>query len=152
MCHCDPVFNEFCWSDLASKKTNNITKDAGVCAIRIRQRNNSIENVILNTINLFQKSNWEPLLSHISNRMDRLRNIKKCPIIYLGAAPSGLRNRYKDLCGRRHTVFFPILALLLDDWKLDFGWHKTNEALKNEIKLKEQYYQIHRFYPALVYR
>ena len=152
MCRCDLVFNEFYWSDLASKKTKNITKETGVYVVRIRERNNSVENVISNTINLFQKSHWEPLLNHISNRINRLRKIKDCPIIYIGAAPSGLRNRYKDLCGRRHTVFFPILALLLDDWKLDFGWHETNEALKNEMKLKEQYYQIHGCNPALVYR
>lgn len=60
--------------------------------------------------------------------------------------------RYRDPCGRRHTAFFPLVALLPVHWELDFGWHEAQDHMKAENRLKELYNQIHGTRPALVDR
>ena|GEM_PF-2755994 len=76
-----------------------------------------------------------------------------CPILYIGSAPKSVRVRFKDLSGIRHTAFFPILALMLGGWKLQYGFltvKSDHEAKELEKQLKSKYAEFHGSLPALV--
>jgi len=66
---------------------------------------------------------------------------------------TSIRSKYRDLAGRRHTALYPVLALLLAGWKLDYGFKTTSsreEAMELERRLKEEYIKVHGRLPALV--
>lgn len=149
MCKCDHIFTNSQWYDLVKAE---LTRSAGVYIIRIRKEGKPIPEAISYIKDFIEKAKWPPLRKYVLNRVDRLNKIRECPVIYIGAAPTSLQKRYRDLCGRRHTVFFPILALFLADWELDFGIQKSKpeEARELENSLKAQYVQIHGNLPALV--
>ncbi|HDJ89856.1 MAG TPA: hypothetical protein ENG40_04105 [Thermoprotei archaeon] len=151
-CKCEIIFNEFYWTNLATIDINELPIKAGVYVIRVRQKGYSIEKAILQLERFLKRARWKAFTDYFSNRLKRLENIKECPFIYIGAAPSGLRQRFRDLCGRRHTAFFPILALLLANWKLDFGWIESENAKSKENQLKKEYYNYHHYLPPLVKR
>jgi len=44
------------------------------------------------------------------------------------------------------------LALLLAEWRLDFGWFETEQPKRFEEELKRLYLEIHGSLPALVKR
>ena len=123
-----------------------------------------MENTISYLNDVLGKTGWHEFLRYVNSRLNRLRRIGDCPVIYIGStsglrsegsATSSIRSRYVDLAGRRHTAFFPILALLLAGWRLDYGFLTVNthtEAKKLEKRLKEVYRRIHGRLPALVVR
>ena len=152
MCDCDHIFPRFRWERLVSIHQKQLPNRTGVYVIRIRKRGIPISEVISHTENLVNKIEWTAFKEYVLNRVNRVENISECPVVYIGAAPTSLRNRYKDLCGRRHTAFFPILTLLMNDWELDFGWLPTDKPREMEKSLKDQYIQIHDALPALVKR
>ena len=155
ICKCNQIFTKFQWADLASLNPKQIPKNKGVYVIRVRKRGKAVEEAISRVEAFLSETNWYPFMEHVSDRINRLKNIGSCPVIYIGAAPStktGLRGRYVDLCGRRHTVFFPILTLLLAEWGLDFGWFETEQPKRYEERLKRLYLEIHGSLPALVKR
>jgi len=152
MCECDQIFTKFQWEGLVSVGSEKLPENAGVYVIRVRKRGKPVGEVILHTENFLKKIKWPPFSGYVLNRVNRLKKIGKCPTIYIGAAPTSLQGRYKDLCGRRHTAFFPILALLMTGWKLGFGWLLTDKPEEIEKFLKRQYIQIHGALPALVKR
>lgn len=152
MCECDQIFTKFQWEGLVSISPKELPENAGVYVIRVKKRGKAVDEVISHTENFLSKTIWPPFEQYVLNRVNRLRRIRKCPVIYIGAAPTSLGGRYKDLCGRRHTAFFPILALLMTGWKLDFGWLQTDKPEEVEKSLKQQYIQIHGALPALVKR
>ncbi len=94
----------------------------------------------------------------MSNRIERLKKVKVCSIVYIGSAGTGtesnhtLLGRYEDFAGR-HTVMYPIWALLYSGWDLEYGWvqNKTPNILERRLKLK--YKELHKGeLPALVKR
>lgn len=91
-------------------------------------------------------------MNYVYPRLERLYRIKSCPVIYIGSTDN-IQSRYRDLAGRRHTVFFSILALLLGGWRLDYGFKTTSskeEAQSLEEELKAKYKEIHGALPPLV--
>lgn len=152
MCECDHIFTGFLWKDLVTLNANKLPKTTGVYAIRIGKRGEPIERVISRAYEFLGKINWPPFRNHVLSRVHRLEEIRECPIIYIGAAPTSLQGRYKDLCGRRHTAFYAIIALLFAGWKLDFGWIEDEEPLQKERHLKRQYANLHGNLPAIVRR
>lgn len=154
MCDCNHIFNNFSWVDLASITTlpNKKRVEIGVYAIRIRKIGNDIIQVISDARKLSTKVEWKLFLEFFSDRIDRLERIVNCPIIYIGATNDSIQCRYEGLCGQRHTIFFPILALLINGWKLDFGWRLVDKPSEEEKSLKLQYKKIHGVLPALVDR
>ena len=90
------------------------------------------------------------------SRIERLKRISQCPIIYIGGAGTqpGSRNtlkgRYTEFSGR-HTAMYPIWILLYFGWKLQFGWKKTKQPENEEGEYKKKYRKAHQGkLPALV--
>ena len=152
MCECEALFTKFLWTNLTSIDPNDLPKSSGVYAIRTRKRGSKVKEVIEKVYDYLKRTEWHPFMDFVNNRLERVTTISDCPIIYIGAAPTGLMARYNDLCGQRHTVFFPILALLLSEWQLDYGYVEAIEAKREEAQLKTQYRRVHGALPALVKR
>jgi len=154
MCKCNKLFTDFTWKDLETLDPKELPDVPGVYTIRIKQKGKPISEIKQHVENFLKKTNWKPFKQYVQNRISRLENIGGCPIIYIGAAPNTLRGRYEDLCGRRHTALYPILALLTANWKLQLGYKQTTktEAKQTEQKLKQKYQQTHKTLPALVKR
>ena len=153
MCKCDRMFTGFRWQNLTIlSKRDFPSKAKGVYVIRISKRGEPIEQIIFRAYEFIGKINWSAFEKFVLNRIHRLEEIRDCPVIYIGAAPTSLQSRYDDLCGKRHTALYAVLALLFADWKLDFGWLEDDNPREKEKRLKQQYYSIHGKLPALVKR
>lgn len=155
-CKCDSLFKDFKWRPLNSISLNEIQSETGVYAIRYDDKGLDIDQTILKKKDFFGQARWESVNSYVFNRLDRLKSIQDCPIIYIGSAPSikagGLKSRYKDLCGRRHTIFYPVLALLIAGWDLQWGILPTKGPKAIEKEIVRKYIEIHGEYPALLKR
>ena len=155
-CKCEHLFRDFTWSKLDSLARKDVDKDIGIYAIKYRAKGLGIKQTIKKTKDFFNQAQWDSSHSYIFNRIDRIEDIRDCPVIYLGSAPSvksdGLRSRYTDLCGRRHTIFYSILALLVAGWDLQWGFLKTENPREMEKEIAYNYLEIHDRYPALVRR
>jgi len=152
-CICDNLFKAFRWYDLENIRSSKLPSKPGVYVIRVRERGNEPIKVYNGFVKLLDKLQWKEFKRYVISRLERLRRIGKCPIIYIGAAPSSIKSRYRDLSGVRHTVHYPILALLMGGWKLEYGFKIVNtkgEAKNLERKLKEEYKRVHNKLPALV--
>ena len=104
--------------------------------------------------NLCDKAGWREIKVFASSRIRRLERLKdsKCPVLYIGST-GNLRNRCRDLAGKRHTVFLAILALLTTGAEIDYGYKTTplrSEAENLERELKERYRRLHGTNPPLV--
>ena len=155
-CKCDSLFKDFKWRPLNSISLNKIQPETRVYAIRYDKKGLDIDQTILKTRDFFGQAQWESVNSYIFNRLNRLKSIQDCPIIYIGSAPSikagGLKSRYKDLSGRRHTVFYPVLALLIAGWALQWGILPTKGPKAIEKEIVRNYNEIHGANPALLKR
>lgn len=151
-CTCNVLFKNFTWKNLKLLSEKELPKLPGVYAIRIIKRGKPINEVKETFLSIIEKTSWKGLKEYVENRLNRLNRINECPIIYIGST-ANLQSRFKDLCGRRHTAFFPIFALLIANWELEIGWQKLdnkNKAKETEKNLKEKYEKIHGKLPALV--
>jgi len=155
-CKCDSLFKDFKWRQINSISLNEIQPETGVYAIRCANKGLDIDQTIQKTKDFFGQAQWESLNSYVFNRLNRIKSIQDCPIIYIGSAPSikagGLKSRYKDLSGRRHTIFYPVLALLIAGWGLQWGILPTKEPKVMEKEIVREYNKIHGAYPALLKR
>ena len=148
MCKCDFLFSDLKWRDLT---TAVLPPQPGIYAIQVREKGKSIDWTVSNVECFLEKIRWRSLRQYVLNRMDRLRRIDDCPIIYIGST-SSLQGRYEDLGGKRHTAFFSILALLVARWNLEIGWLSRREYGNEEDRLKTEYVKLHGKLPALVER
>lgn len=150
MCKCDRIFTGFRWQNLITLNKQKVPKTKGVYAIRINKRGEPVNRIISRASAFIGKINWPEFEKFVLNRIHRLKEIRDCPVIYIGAAPTSLQGRYDDLCGKRHTALYAVLALLFAGWKLDFGWLEGDNPREKEWQLKQQYYRIHGKLPAVV--
>lgn len=135
------------------------SKEEGAYVIRIKSRSDITPEIMVdNTKKLISRIGWRLVENHIMNRVERLKRIGHCPVIYIGSAGtqrgSGntLEGRYEEFSGR-HTAMYPIWVLLYFGWKLEFGWKKCEEPSLEEKRLKEKYRETHQGkIPALVER
>ena len=114
----------------------------------------NIDNAIEFLRSLCDKAGWCEIKNFASSRIRRLERLKdsKCPVLYIGSTRN-LRNRCRDLAGKRHTVFLTILALLTTGAEIDYGYKTTplqSEAVNLERELKERYRRLHGTNPPLV--
>jgi len=151
---CGDLFKEFVFEDLVEAKP---PPEKGVYVIRIKNRSDSLpEAMISEAKQLIAKVGWKMLEKKMVSRIERLKRISQCPIIYIGGAGTqrGSRNtlkgRYTEFSGR-HTAMYPIWILLYFGWKLQFGWKKTKQPENEEVECKEKYRKVHQGkLPALV--
>jgi hypothetical protein len=108
--------------------------------------------------NLCDKAKWREIKNFASSRIKRLEKLKKrlrnskCPVLYIGSTRN-LRNRCRDLSGKRHTIFLALLALLTIGAEIDYGYKivtSRREASDLEYELKGKYRGLHGTYPPLV--
>ena len=129
-----------------------LPRKPGVYATRVIERGGGLINARLKLEEIVLQTGWDELTRYVASRLARIFRIRDCLLIYIGSADN-IKSRFKDLAGRRHTAFFPILALLLSKWKLDYGFKTVSskkEAEWLEEELKKKYQKMHRFLPALV--
>ena len=151
-CKCDHLFKGFHWHELPTLKASQLPKKPGVYTIRVIERGEDLINTKLKLEEIVLQTEWSELTRYVTRRLTRISHIRDCPLIYIGSTDN-IKSRFMDLAGRRHTAFFPVLALLLSKWKLDYGFKTVSsrkEAEQLEEKLKKEYQKIHGFLPALV--
>ena len=148
MCQCDSLFDKFQWKDITTvDPKKDLPQTRGLYILRVRERGQSVEDVISSVPELLHEIHWPSLREYIKNRVTRLKQIGNCPVIYVGAGL--LRDRFKawQFC---HTVMYPVWGLLWAGWKIDYGWLKHEKSQEGEKLLKQQYKNIHECLPALV--
>jgi hypothetical protein len=153
---CSNLFTDFTFHDLTNAKPPN---ERGVYVIKVKSRSEVPPRVMIEkTRQLISSIGWDLVIEFIMSRVTRLDNIEHCPIIYIGSAggQSGSQNtlmgRYQEF-SLRHTVMYPIWVLLYFNWKLEFGWKKSDRPKHEEEELKIKYRKLHNGkLPALVER
>ena len=152
-CACSHLFTDFHWIDLQTTDPSQIPNKSGVYVLCTRKRGEDPQQVYEKTLQLLKQTRWKTLLDYAEKRLARLLAIQDCPVLYIGSTPQGkLRERFRDLAGRRHTAFLPALALLLHGWQLDYGYLTTQtgaQAKALEDELKKKYIAIHGKKPPL---
>jgi len=133
-------------------------EEKGVYVIRVRKAGMPPEEIVQSLAPHVSRLRWEMAEKYLLDRIGRILNISDCPIIYIGSAGTNpgsrhtLAGRYQDLV-RRHTIQFPVWALLYFGWELDFGWKVVERPGELERDLKERYEtRQRRMPPALVKR
>ena len=157
MCECDYLFKIFNFYDITQLDKNYIPGERGIYAIKIKEEGRNIDEIMNQIDIILKKLNWNIVANHIGNRIQRLKNIdpKECPIIYVGSAGSKgqgkntLRSRLDEF-KNRHTIMYPIWTMIYFGWKLEYGWHISDEPLDEEKDFKQSYEKIHGSLPALV--
>jgi hypothetical protein len=153
-CDCSEFVKEFNFENLVEAKP---PKQKGIYVIRIKKRSDtSPEAMISEAKQLIAKVGWKMLEKKMVGRIERLRRISDCPVIYIGSAGTQrgsintLKGRYDEFAGR-HTAMYPIWVLLYFGWKLELGWRIRDEPYLEENKLKAKYQSLHQGkLPALV--
>jgi hypothetical protein len=151
VCKCDLLFTRFHWKDITTVVPSRDLPEKGVkgvYVIRVRQRGVPVDNIISSGCELVEATSWGLLTKKVRSRLDRLNRIRDCPIIYIGAAPTSFKTRFKDLTGR-HVVMYPTWGLLWGGWKMDYGWLQDDISLGKERQLMDEYFRIHNRLPAL---
>jgi hypothetical protein len=150
---CNHLFSEFCFQDLRSAGPPD---QKGVYVVRTTRRGADIGQIIAQVQRLLHHLDWEIVEDFVINQMDRLKRITECPVIYIGAnqnkGKNTLSDRYSELANR-HTIMYPMWALIYHGWDFDFGWQVTSDPEALEGWLKQQYRALHEGkLPALVSR
>ena len=135
-CICDDILKDFLWHELSALRASDLPNKPGVYVIRVIDRGEDLVNAKLKLSKIVMDTGWNELIKYVESRLVRLLRIKSCPLIYIGSTDS-IKSRFKDLAGIRHTAFFPILALLLSRWRLDYGF-KTASSKKEAAYLEEE--------------
>jgi hypothetical protein len=143
----------FCFESI---RAANPPDQKGVYAIRVRQRGENPERMIAQLQLLIKKLNWKTVSDFFSLRISRLSRISDCKVIYIGSnrnkSKNTLKDRYVEL-SNRHTIMYPLWALVYYGWDLEYGWRVTDNPERLEAQLKQQYQKLHGGHlPALVDR
>ena len=159
MCICDGLFEGFKWTSLTGLNCDSLPEAPGVYVLRLVNMGElNIDGAIEFLRNLCDKAKWREIKNFASSRIKRLERLKKrlesseCPVLYIGSTRN-LRNRCRDLAGKRHTVFLALLALLVAGTEIDYGYKivtSEREASDIEYELKGKYRGLHGTYPPLV--
>ena len=160
-CECDEVFRVFEWHDIRTLESGDVDAEPGVYALRlVNFKEESIGELKQRTLTFadstLNRARWRELSHNFIPRVERLKGLdpQSCPIIYLGATGKGrgnLRDRFKDLSGIRHTIFYPVFCLLSTGWEIEYGWKTVNlDSFKEEDRLNEEYRRVHHSLPCLV--
>jgi hypothetical protein len=152
---CQDLFEGFTFDEITRSKPPN---KKGVYCIKIQNRGiptEEIEKILENQISLLR---WGMVQDYLLDRIHRIHNIADCPVIYLGSAGTNvmskhtLAGRYQDF-KKRHTVQYPLWALVYFGWELHYGWRVSENSAETEAQLKQQYRDRHQGkLPALVSR
>jgi len=128
------LFTDFTFEDITKA---NPPEKKGVCVIKVKKRGMPPDEIISQLTTPIAGLRWEMVQDYLTSRIARINNITGCPVIYLGSAGTGhtsrhtLAGRYRDLASR-HTVQYPLWALLYFRWELEYGWKVSDEPKEME--------------------
>jgi len=152
---CNDLYLDFTFSDISLARPPN---QKGVYCIKVIERGLSTDKIEVELATHISRLRWGMVQEYLNNRIRRLHNISDCPIIYIGSAGTNptskhtLAGRYQDF-KIRHTIQYPIWALLYFGWELEYGWKVTDDPAGTESNIKEVYKERHNGkLPALVSR
>lgn len=102
------------------------------------------------------QSKWSELIRFVERRLARIERAggSRCPVLYIGSTRN-LAGRCRRLTRGGHTVFFALLPLLLNGWKIEYGYlslKSPDKARRKEESLKESYRNKHCSNPPLTER
>lgn len=130
----------------------------GVYFIRYTARGLDPDAMIHTVDGIIERIDWHVVTGKAGNRLERLRKINDCPVLYIGGAGvsprsrNTLKHRYSEFSGR-HTAMYPIWTLLYFGWELEFGWQAGEDSGQMEAEWKQRYRDLHGgVLPALVAR
>jgi hypothetical protein len=152
---CQDLFEGFTFDEISRSRP---PARKGVYCIRIRKRGTPTEEIEAILADRIPGLRWGMVQDYLLDRIHRIHNIADCPVIYLGSAGTNansrhtLAGRYQDF-KKRHTVQYPLWALLYFGWDLDYGWMIADNPAEVESRLKQLYRDRHGGkLPALVSR
>jgi hypothetical protein len=152
---CRSLCRQFTFAPLQTAKP---PRSKGVYIIRVLRRGKPTSAVIEGCIKAVAKLEWPMVEKKVTNRLQRLKRVSSCSVIYIGSAGTSekskhtLFGRYRDFTGR-HTAMFPLWALLPSGWAFEYGWLEAPHPAEVEADLKERYRKLHKgSLPALVQR
>jgi len=153
-CGCESLFRDFDFSNIT---TATPPKRKGVYVIQVKNRTQeSPESIAAKAKQLISPIKWKLVEDYVMNRIKRLEKISSCPTIYIGSAgtrrtsKNTRKHRYDELTNR-HTIMYPVWALLYAGWKLDYGWKCSGDPSAEEKEYKRKYRDSHHGKdPALV--
>jgi len=134
----DNLFDGFTFTDIRGA---NPPEAKGVYVIRVRKEGRDTKKIIAQITKHVRQINWPVVGNYLLNRIGRLKNVSDCSVIYIGSAgttknsKNTLKGRYKEF-SRRHTVMYPLWALLYSGWELEYGWKAFDNAKQAEEQLK----------------
>ncbi len=152
---CDDLFKGFTFQDI---RRADPPPRKGAYIIRISRRGASIDEIVRQCQSIASGIAWPIVEKYSMRRINRLREITDCPLIYVGRAGKStgskntLRGRYHQFA-HTHTIMLALWSLLYFGWELEYGWTETPNPEELEENLKQRYASRHggRF-PALVDR
>ncbi|MBV9791513.1 MAG: hypothetical protein JOZ51_25170 [Chloroflexi bacterium] len=152
---CDQIFSEFTFADI---RNANPPAQRGVYVLQVKRRGSPIPEMVQQAEAIIQRLQWPMAEKKMLSRIHRLEKIGECPLIYIGSAgtqgdsKNTLHGRYQEFAGR-HTIMFPLWALLYFGWDLEYGWKVEQAPNIAEASLKQMYKAQHNgVLPALVQR
>ncbi len=152
---CSSLFSSFVFQDIRNARP---PERRGVYVIRVKRMGTPTEEIVRQVEQLVQGLGWSMVGDKVLNRIRRLEKVHHCSTIYIGSAGTRaesrntLRGRYEEFSGR-HTVMYPLWALLFFGWELEYGWREEASPDVAEGHLKEVYRRNHQGkLPALVHR
>jgi len=81
---CSTLFNDFKFEELTNADPPN---EKGVYVIKVKGKSEVPPNVMIEEMKLFtSKIGWDLVEKFVMDRLKRLKNIGKCPIICVGSA------------------------------------------------------------------
>jgi len=128
----------------------------GVYIIRVMKKGDAVDAIFKNVNALLVNFPWPYVREYIEDRMNRLKNIGDCPVIYIGGAgvKAGSKNTLQDRVqelANRHTISIPLWILVYFHWTLEYYWKVVDNPSDEENDLKKRYTAAHpRKRPALV--
>jgi hypothetical protein len=152
---CNELCAPFTFTDIRAAEP---PEQRGVYIIRVKQQGTPVIEMMQQAEAIVRQLQWPMVERKMLNRLHRLHQISECPLIYIGSAGTRtesrntLRGRYEEFAGR-HTIMFPLWALLYFGWNLEYGWKIEDTPNTAEAELKRGYQAQHSGkLPALVQR
>ena len=142
------IFNEFTYEYISQAKP---PEQPGVFVIKTHKPGTDEIDINNEVIGNFSNIEWKRMHHTFETRLDKIVHMSNCPILYIGSTGTGrqtLAKQYEDLA-YCHPITFSLWALLQYNWKLDFGWKKTETPKQYAKDLKKMYVKHHGQMPLM---
>jgi hypothetical protein len=148
-CKCCTDFrNMICQFNFEPLESADPPDSKGVYILRVKNEGKSVDDIIRTLSKTTTRIYWPQVREYLLGRIGRLNQIAECDILYIGCggrneeSKNTLKKRYQEFASR-HTIQFPLWALLYFGWKIEYGWLKTKAPWIVEAELKKHYKSAH---------